>query len=252
MNGTENPGDIAYRKIMKTLFKTIIRENIFCGPAFSGAAKHDLETRFYDDAASEYDARFFSDRIDKHLPNRSAPLNSFLDYWNRDERDHYEFFATLYSLCGEEAEDREKRLKSLASDMDERSAEFSRIDRFFADEFSLCVLLAYDELMNTMAYKGEFDLYDCLGSTAISRCIRTVARDEAKHYAGALSLLKKQHRDRHAEVEKLLTDIVCVDTSGDPYAATFVLDRGDDMLNTAREQAQECADRVLRQLHRVA
>jgi len=235
---------------MKAYFDTLIREDVFRRPAFSSVTKNELATRFFDDAGSEYDACFFSDRVDWHLPKRSPPLNSFLENWNNDEQDHYTFFATLYSMCGEDNEPQLDRLDSLMKAMELRSPDFSRIDRFLADEFSVCVLLAYDELMNTMAYKGEFGLYDSLGSKTISRCIRIVARDEAKHYAGALALLKRQHMDRRNEVEKLLADIVDIDTSGDTYASTFVLDRGDDMLNTARDQAEECADRVLRQLHR--
>ena len=48
----------------------------------------------------------------------------------------------------------------------------------------------------------------------------------------------------------LLEEIVAIDTSGEPYAATFVLDRGDDMLNAARDQAKASAARVMRQLRR--
>lgn len=207
---------------------------------------------FFDDAASEYDARFLLPKI---LPLATEADNAFckyLDSWAADETTHYEGFADLYAsfAIGDEGPT-ESRI-FIDTEMAKRTASFAHIEPFLRDEFSVCVLLAYDELMNAQAYRGDFVLYDRLHSTLVSQWIRRVARDEARHYAGSLSLLKFHHQHRLHEVESLLEMIVETDNDKVPYEATFVLDRSSDVQNTARGKEEACAEIVLRHLHRAA
>ena len=208
-----------------------------------------MEKRFYDDAGSEYDSRFLYIELKKRFPNMSEELKEYLHYWDLDEADHYYGFAQLYAACVQNKNKESLRLE-LDNQMKQRVADFSKISQFLVDEFSVCLLLAYDELMNTYAYKEEFPVYDELGSPAISKWIRRVAQDEARHYIGAIKLLLSQHADRLNEAQVLLEEIVRVDTSGKPYQATFVLDRADDDLNEARDLCHGAASRVLSRLNK--
>ena len=201
--------------------------------------------RFLDDTALEFDAILLANHIREIVKRPSSEFSEFVRTWEQDEAAHYEGFATLYALSTPNFNLGRQKIDVA---MARRLADFNDMAGVKFDEFSICLMFAYDELMNSWAYKGVYAFYDSFNEPMISRWIRQLARDGARHSLMAINVLKQRHHHRFSEASGLLHDIVALDTNRKAYAGTFVLDRGSDMSNAAWNEGRRAADIVQRRL----
>jgi hypothetical protein len=183
-------------------------------------ARWQLEFRenVWEEMCSEYDARRLAGRVrDLDLP-LSAAFGRFRDAWLLDEHRHYLGFRRLYSILYDTLE------SDLAVRVEARGGDLSALTAFLVDEFSLLVLLAYDEIITAKAYARDFAIYDALADPHLSTWIRHVCRDESIHCRGAIEILKRLHASRLGEVPSLLDVLTGISTQGTEYEGSFVLD----------------------------
>lgn len=177
-----------------------------------------LEELFWNDICSEYDADNLSKFLNNSDLNFSPEFKVFEKVWRRDERNHYVGFRQIYSLLyNEPVEQIERRLA-------DREKDFSSINEFLQDEFMICMVLAYDEIATTRAYRMDFELYKSFGQQSIADWIKYVAHDEALHFSNILEVIKRCHSERLAEVPVVIDQLVEYDLADNDYKATFVLD----------------------------
>lgn len=81
----------------------------------------------------------------------------------------------------------------------------------------------------------------------LTRWIRRVAADEARHYGNLLRVLRAAHARDLGRAPALLDAICRRDLERGPYRGTFVLDH-DDAAAFPAERLRECARRVARDL----
>ncbi|QXI32220.1 MULTISPECIES: hypothetical protein [Pseudomonas] len=182
------------------------------------------QEHFWHDMSSEFDSKHFL----IYLINRSdlKLSDDFLEFvclWHLDEQNHYRGLRKINSvLYGFLEDDIDRAIKS-------RQPEFDSISSFMADEFTILVSIAFDEITSTRAYKQDFKLFDSLGPDCLSEWIRNAAKDEAAHYGNAIKLLKKNHSSRFNELPVILDKIVSLETSdGFGYNNTFIFDHDTD------------------------
>lgn len=190
-------------------------------------ASHDyLEEQRDDiwrDLYAEYDARHFMMRVQRGPALEQSPLfRQLIQLWWQDEKHHAQGFARLYRLFFGRSE------IDLYDELSLRRADFTRIDHLMDDPFSVCVLLAFDELVTTSAYRHDLQFYRGLGVPAFDGWVRNLVADEARHYSNAVKVLKAEHAGRLDEAPALIDELVRLDRSPDPYQATFVLDHFDE------------------------
>jgi len=167
---------------------------------------------------SEYDASLFSRSLGALRFLLSDDFRSFERDWLRDEQRHHRGFRGLYAkLYGDSVRDIDAKLE-------QRAAELESLQDFLQDEFSLLVLLAYDEIVTTKAYVRDFPIYDSFGRPELSTFIRLVARDEAFHFKRIVAMLRSRFAEQLGEVPAVLSLVLAADQVDRPYAATFVLD----------------------------
>jgi hypothetical protein len=191
----------------------VLSRDIWGFPSFRDLLHHEI--------LSEYDASVLS----RHIRARGLPLSDDFKFfetdWLADELRHHRGFRCLHMmLYGQVPYEIDRQL-------DARCGQFARIDRFLGDEFGLLVLLGYDEIVTTKAYARDFPIYDSFKHLGISQFIRHVARDEAFHFQRIVEILRTRFADRTAEVPALLNEIVTVDSPGEIYQDTFVLDHAE-------------------------
>lgn len=115
-----------------------------------------------------------------------------------------------------------------------RKPAFEHLTSYLRDEFTILLSIAFDEITSTRAYKQDFELFDSLGPHCLSTWIRNAARDEATHYANAMTLLKRGHSERFAEAADFLGDIVNLETSETfGYHNTFIFEHDTDDFSKA-------------------
>jgi len=182
----------------------------------------ELEPALWIDVATEYDAENFCRHLD-HLQKTdnlqlSDDFQAFEKAWRKDELNHTSGFVYFYALLYELSESEVwRRLES-------RPVDFEPIKHFFKDEFSICVMLAFDELATTRFYVDHLNRYVAFENPVLLQWIRTVAKDEAMHLANILHVIRNQHKHRLSEVPALLNELAHWDNGGAEYGATFVLD----------------------------
>jgi hypothetical protein len=137
---------------------------------------------------SEYDARRFAQHIHESGMVLSREFLRFEKAWLRDENAHYIGFRNLYSIMYS------KPAAELAKSVRGRKSGFSELVPFIEDEFRVCVLLAYDEMVTARAYAADFAIYDSLGDANLSQWLRKVCRDEIHHCLAMVELLRLQYR----------------------------------------------------------
>lgn len=142
--------------------------------------------------------------------------------WEREEILHYRWFEVAYGAAFGE------RLEALQCGLAGRSANvnFEPLAGLLSDEFSALGLVAYDELATVGAFRVARDLYSKLGPGML-RIVDEVTRDEGRHYAAFLAVLKERHAARLAEVPQVLARIRAIE--GLSYANSFVLDHEGDL-----------------------
>lgn len=211
-------------------------------PALPGLSHDELESLLWIDSCSEYDGRNLYAHLTPRLPGFSAGFRRMFSRWHRDEQDHYLGLRHLYCcLTGEAPE-------ALDARMADRPVDFTAIEPFLAEEFTILVALAYDELVTVQAYKKDYWIYDKLGHPAIGEWIRKVNREEARHYLYALRLLVAEHGHRAGEVPALVEKLIDYDEGRNDYKATFLLDHWDGDTYFQSDDLRRCGETLCRQV----
>ena len=175
------------------------------------------------DMSSEYDARFLSAYVEERGLELSQAFRSMHAAWAREEELHYAVVRRVReALFGWSEQER--------ADFAARRADFAPLAHLFADEFSITVLIAYDELCTVRGYQANLPLYDRLGPE-FGAFLRRVIADEALHYKRALDVIAAEHRHRLPELPALLERIRAAEDL--PYGNTFVMDHQDDIYTEA-------------------
>lgn len=178
----------------------------------------DLEHLFWNDICSEYDADNFSNFLRDCGLKLSPEFEAFEAIWHRDEWNHYVGFRQIYSLLYE------KPCEVIHEAVAKQEVDFSSIIEFLEDEFTVCLVLAYDEIATTRAYRMDFELYKSFGPQSMADWIKYVARDEAFHFSNILNVIRLRHTERLSEVPELVKKMIDYDLANHDYKGTFVLD----------------------------
>jgi rubrerythrin len=105
------------------------------------------------DLYAEHDAKNFCEYLQQSGITFTPEFKKMEKSWRLDESNHYQGFCQIYSLLYHKSiEEIERKLAAYQPD-------FLSIQQFLQDEFSICVVLAYDELATTKAYCQDFELY---------------------------------------------------------------------------------------------
>jgi hypothetical protein len=180
--------------------------------------EESLKEILWHEICSEYDARRFAQYIHKSGMVLSREFLRFENAWLKDENAHYTGFRNLYSMMYS------KPATELAKSVRERESGFSGLAPFIKDEFRVCILLAYDEMVTARAYAADFAIYDSLGDPNLSQWLRKVCRDEIHHCLAMVELLRLRYRKRLREVPGLVDKLASFDSCSESYTGTFVLD----------------------------
>ncbi len=173
------------------------------------------------DMYTEYDSEHFCRYLERRRANGMRFTPEFLAFervWRRDERNHYLGYRHLLEICGGPSED-ESHQRML-----ERAADFSPIEQYLEDEFTICCVLAYDEIVTANSCRMDFPLFASFGAPRLRKWIRLVARDEAFHFLNVLDVVRLRHAHRIASVPSVLAALRRYDGAGNPYLSTFVMD----------------------------
>lgn len=184
----------------------------------TAAEKKVYEQMFWHSICTEYDSQNFYKNLIKSKLAITIEFKEFLKIWLRDEINHANGFKLLYGLIYNRDEE------SINDELESRVIDFSCIDSFFKDEFKLCLLLAYDEIVTTHVYSRSIKFYDSLGPKELGIWIRQIKRDEALHFSNLISIIKNNYSDRTQDAESILNSIVTLDMNIKNYNGTFVLD----------------------------
>ncbi|QOZ29599.1 hypothetical protein XH93_08765 [Bradyrhizobium sp. CCBAU 51753] len=142
---------------------------------------------------------------------------AFLSAWAIDEERHTNGFIRIIELVANGSEnDLRERLRA-------RSHDFGPITEYLKDEFSLLVMIAFDEMCTCRAYAAEKPFYDALGNNTFHHWLRQVIADEAVHSMNAVNVIRARYRDRIEQVGAMLDSLIrgCENLR---YSGTFVLD----------------------------
>ncbi|MDX4046933.1 hypothetical protein QYP04_33450 [Pseudomonas aeruginosa] len=110
---------------------------------------------FWHDMSSEFDSinflRYLFGRRDIQFSNEFI---EFVCLWHLDEQNHYRGLRKINSV-----------LYSMPEDMIDReirsnSPDFSHIEDFMKDEFTILLSIAFDEVTSTRAYKQDVSFFD--------------------------------------------------------------------------------------------
>ncbi len=196
------------------------------------------------DLSSEYDAEHFYHFL-RHCGLRFTPeFEAFQKTWRRDEFNHYLGFRQIYSTLYQKSPD------AIDQEMAVRQPNFVPIQEFLRDEFSICVLIAYDELATTRTYAQDIALYTSFGSTKFANWIKFVAKDEGLHYQNALKVIAQCHPHRLPELRQLVNRLVEFNLEDNhAYWSTFVLNHEQSNYFTP-SFLSECGDMLCKRFGR--
>ncbi|MEN1597393.1 hypothetical protein AAIG97_20720, partial [Pseudomonas aeruginosa] len=122
---------------------------------------------FWHDMSSEFDSinflRYLFGRRDIQFSNEFI---EFVCLWHLDEQNHYRGLRKINSV-----------LYSMPEDMIDReirsnSPDFSHIEDFMKDEFTILLSIAFDEVTSTRAYKQDVSFFDSFENESLSTWIR--------------------------------------------------------------------------------
>ncbi|MCP3476149.1 hypothetical protein NLM33_38665 [Bradyrhizobium sp. CCGUVB1N3] len=174
--------------------------------------------KLWPDLYTEYDAR----HLKKELSIRSLIVTdeaeAFFDAWAADEERHTDGFVQIIELVAGGSEE------NLRERLNDRSHNFSSISEYLKDEFSLMVMIAFDEMCTCHAYATEREFYVRLRNDRFLRWLREVIADEAVHSMNAVNVIRARYDDRIREVGPILDSLISGFANDPPYAGTFVLD----------------------------
>ncbi|MCH9682819.1 MAG: hypothetical protein K0V04_15390 [Deltaproteobacteria bacterium] len=206
--------------------------------AATQVGKH-AELLWYD-TVTEYDSQNFFRHVGSLRDGGqrfSADFQAFEDAWLIDERNHYEGYRQLLSMVSGRSED------DIHAEVTSREADFGPVKQLLHDEFSVCVVLAYDELFTAQSCNKDFELFSSSGDPRLARWIRLVARDEGYHFLNIVDVLRRNYAHRRAEVPAMLDTLLHWDEHERPYQATFVLDHVSERFT--RESLQRNVDVIM-------
>jgi hypothetical protein len=223
----------------------VTRDTLTIDPDFV----RELEPILWNDLCSEYDAenfcRYLDDRERAGTLRRTPEFRAFEAAWRKDELNHTIGYATLYALLYEAT------VPAVLDRLRARPVDFAPIAHLLADEFRMCVALAYDEIATTRSYKDDLDTrYPRFANPALLDWIRRVTRDEGFHFANIIRVIKKNHAHRARELPAVLDELVAWDSTGGEYQGTFVLDHEGGQFTPGF--LAECRRLILRQFTEVS
>lgn len=198
--------------------------------------KKELEPMFWHSICTEYDARHFYRQLNNANFLPSQALEVFLGRWLEDEINHANGFKRIYSLIYGVSE------KKIDEKLAERQVDFTALEEFFVNEKSLCLLLAYDELVTTHVYNHSIPFYENLGKPILSHWIRQLKYDEAQHFT---SIIKVSSHHDMSDAENIIMRIIDVDAAMTDYHGTFVLDHACPEFPFSREEIVDLCQRVI-------
>ncbi|MGY2811853.1 MULTISPECIES: hypothetical protein [Bradyrhizobium] len=173
--------------------------------------------KLWPDLYTEYDARYLKQELATRNLVVTAEAAAFLNAWAIDEERHTDGFIRIIELVANESE------KDLRERLDARPHDFSPIIEHLKDEFSLMVMIAFDEMCTCRAYAAEKPFYDGLGNKTFHLWLREVIADEAVHSMNAVNVIRACYRDRIGQVGPILDNLIRA-SDNLRYCGTFVLD----------------------------
>ncbi|WP_225187007.1 hypothetical protein [Bradyrhizobium sp. NBAIM01] len=189
-------------------------------PAMFTAAPSAVRARWeklWPDLYTEYDARYLQQEVVSRNLIASDEVAAFFNAWAMDEERHTEGFIRIIELVAKGSE------KDLRERLDARPHDFGPIVEYLKDEFSLLVMIAFDEMCTCRAYAAEKPFYDTLGNNTFHHWLREVIADEAVHSMNAVNVIRARYRDRIGQVGTILDNLIRA-TDNLRYSGTFVLD----------------------------
>lgn len=223
------------------LFENIRPEAI----QLTGPQKQEFQDFLWKDLCAEFDSLNLYRAIQARRETYSSDFLEFIEMWFRDETNHAQGFARIYELIYGQSTDASVRK------LEARPADFSQLEEFLVDEFKLCLLLAYDELATTHTYRKDLAFYRDFGPPQFEEWIRRLIADEARHFSGAMKVIRTLHGHRAPEVSTVIQRILHLDTHATSYSATFVLDHSPDCVHfslNAQELSEKCAAVIIHKL----
>ncbi len=175
------------------------------------------------DMNTEYDAMNLSAYLDEERAAGRLRLSpeflAFREAWLADEWNHYEGYRLLYGLCTGKSQ------KALHEQVVSRPTNFSPVKDYIRDEFSICLVFAYDEFFTARSCVQDFPLFASFKKPELLRWIKLVARDEGYHYRNVVEVIRRRHAHRIPEATDFIDELIEWDLEGGrEYSATFVLD----------------------------
>jgi hypothetical protein len=198
--------------------------------------------KLWKDLYVEYDARQLQAEVDRRGLAKTDEAKAFLAAWDADEKRHTRGFIQIMELVADST------AAELWEALGARKADFKVLDPYLSDEFSICVIIAFDEMVTCHAYAEDREFYETLGSDAFIVWLRELMADEAAHCHNAINVIRTRHTHRIPEVEALLHGIAKAIPDASGYGGTFVMDYfGDDytqgMIDRCRESVQRAITR---------
>jgi hypothetical protein len=186
---------------------TPIRRNwnpsqLFSGltPAMFAAEPSTLHKRWHKlwiDLYTEYNAR----HLEKELFIRNLIATedgaAFFRAWAVDEERHTEGFIQIMELVAGGS------VKHLWERLNDRLPNFSAVDEYLRDEFSLLAVIAFDEMCTCHAYRADKEFYAGLGDNRFHRWLRELIADEAAHSTNAVNVIRASYSNRIPGVSTL-------------------------------------------------
>lgn len=173
------------------------------------------------DMFTEFDSQNFDGFLTKCATRGLVLTPEFMAFraaWKWDEWNHYLGYRRLvHLLTGAPEEQLHQRAVA-------RPCDFDSLGHLIQDEFSICLVLAYDESVTSFSCAMDFDLFRSFGHEAFLRWIKLVRRDEAWHFWNVMNVIRYRHLGRVSEAEGILETLVAWDLARQPYESTFVLD----------------------------
>jgi hypothetical protein len=214
----------------------VTTDHVTASPELRRAVRRNL----WGDMCAEYDSEHLWQHLNTGGFDFSTEFRSALAEWRSDERNHYvglrHICSTMYDVAEEEID----------TEMTDRRADFSAIQGFLTDEFRICVVLAYDELVSSRGYRLFFDSFGKFGPPQYSQWVRWACRDEAWHYQNFLDVIRMVHPNRLPGVAGVIREIEAYESSpAMTYHGTFLLDHTGETLG--RDFLVDCGRTVIKQ-----
>ncbi|MBB4370645.1 hypothetical protein GGD63_003440 [Bradyrhizobium sp. cir1] len=173
--------------------------------------------KLWPDLYTEYDARYLKQELVARNLIASDEAAAFFNAWAIDEERHTDGFIRIIELVANGSE------KDLRARLDARTHDFGPIAEHLKDEFSLMVIIAFDEMCTCRAYAAEKPFYDALGNNTFHHWLREVIADEAVHSMNAVNVIRARYRDRIDQAATILHNLIRA-SHNLRYSGTFVLD----------------------------